>query len=574
MATSLEVVAIVKQIVINRKELAIEDYPIEFSSTENILIVNNVVPQTFIVAKTDAKIFNNYNIFEYSVTEIPSQEVNIIVNDKVDEILTFSTSGIVIPVTSSVKGNEIIPFITTSKDISINYSYDSVIAYSEISFIISTNYEIDVYDVNNPFSATGGTITYSDEYVIHTFTSSGTFQLISGSKSVDYLVVAGGATGGTYNAGGIASGGGGGAGGVIYRTNVNVSQGSYPVIVGAGGSAGTATFNSATSMLGANGNNSTFNSEIAIGGGTSGVVGGSGGGGGAGSGGASLGGAGTSGQGNRGGNASLISKAGGGGGAGEQGQDATSSTAGNGGNGAVFSITGSSVTYAGGGGGGSNTAPTSGGSGGGGTGGRLGTDPIGNGAVNSGGGGGGVYNSNSSTLVSGLGGSGIVIIRYKNESTTQQGPDILTLNVNGSSNIAASSEKNIYVELIQTTVDYFDNYEPIFTINSEKTVYTEKNLAINSKINFNLTEQVIEVYQDRDSIKQTIASKDIMTNFNDLTYSLIKIVPTNISIGVRNDQELGYFIDENGIPTFAVLNDSNDPRAVEIPGVQPRQFWF
>ena len=56
--------------------------------------------------------------------------------------------------------------------------------------------------------ATGGTITTSGAYKIHTFTSSGTFQVtaLSASPLVDYLVIAAGASGG----GGI--GGGGGAG--------------------------------------------------------------------------------------------------------------------------------------------------------------------------------------------------------------------------------------------------------------------------------------------------------------------------------------------------------------------------
>ncbi len=46
------------------------------------------------------------------------------------------------------------------------------------------------------FSATGGTITTSGDYTIHTFTSSGDF-VVSGSGEVEYLVVAGGGGGGT-----------------------------------------------------------------------------------------------------------------------------------------------------------------------------------------------------------------------------------------------------------------------------------------------------------------------------------------------------------------------------------------
>jgi hypothetical protein len=46
------------------------------------------------------------------------------------------------------------------------------------------------------FSATGGTITTAAGKTIHTFTSSGTFVVTSGSGDVEYLVVAGGGGGG------------------------------------------------------------------------------------------------------------------------------------------------------------------------------------------------------------------------------------------------------------------------------------------------------------------------------------------------------------------------------------------
>src|SRR6056300_1096407 len=63
-------------------------------------------------------------------------------------------------------------------------------------------------------TATGGTVTTSGDYKVHTFTGDGCFVVscggnVGGSNSVDYLVVAGGGSGGTGNGGG----GGGGAGG-------------------------------------------------------------------------------------------------------------------------------------------------------------------------------------------------------------------------------------------------------------------------------------------------------------------------------------------------------------------------
>jgi hypothetical protein len=67
--------------------------------------------------------------------------------------------------------------------------------------------------------ATGGTITTAAGKTIHTFTSSGTFEVTGGSGDVEYLVVAGGGGGG-----GADVGGGGGAGG--FRTSD-----TFPVIL-------------------------------------------------------------------------------------------------------------------------------------------------------------------------------------------------------------------------------------------------------------------------------------------------------------------------------------------------------
>ena len=64
-------------------------------------------------------------------------------------------------------------------------------------------------------TATGGTITTSGDYKIHTFTSPGTFcvsqvSATSGDNTVSYMVVAGGGAGGSSGVG--DGGGGGGAG--------------------------------------------------------------------------------------------------------------------------------------------------------------------------------------------------------------------------------------------------------------------------------------------------------------------------------------------------------------------------
>ena len=288
-------------------------------------------------------------------------------------------------------------------------------------------------------NATGGTVTTSGNFKIHTFTGDGNFIVstvgnpVGGPSNVDHLVVAGGGGGGSRSAGG------GGAGG--YRTTFPspscnagafpISIQTYPITVGGGG-AGDAT-GSSCATKGASGSNSVFATITSAGGGggngTGGVTGGNGGSGGGGNSGSSgtpnAGGSGNTppvspSQGNNGGtgfDAPGSNEVGaGGGGAGAVGGDATSGTGGNGGNGSPNQITGSNVTYAGGGGGssyksGSGTrTPGSGGSGGGGAGGGGTPDANGvSGTANTGGGGGAGCTSDPA----GAGGSGVVIIRYK-----------------------------------------------------------------------------------------------------------------------------------------------------------------
>jgi hypothetical protein len=91
---------------------------------------------------------------------------------------------------------------------------------------------------SSPFiSATGGTILTCGDYKTHVFTGPGTFQVTNagkptGSNSVEYLVVAGGAGGNV---------GAGGAGGFRQNypspatTGLPVTATSYPITVGAGG---------------------------------------------------------------------------------------------------------------------------------------------------------------------------------------------------------------------------------------------------------------------------------------------------------------------------------------------------
>ena len=295
-------------------------------------------------------------------------------------------------------------------------------------------------------SATGGEITTSGQYTIHTFKQNGVFNINNAPANAEFdiLIVGGGGGGGANR------GGGGGGGGLIYETNQTMTGGTYNVTVGAGGSgAGTGPASNATQ----GGSSSIIGPSVsltALGGGRGGSANGghtrNGGSGGSGGGSAynsrgnnPTAGAGTSGQGNSGGRTGNLNtndprNTGGGGGAGAAGTGGYSpnmngsddyGTDPNGGVGLQVDISGTNSYYAGGGGGSSGKGPEErqgyttanrglGGNGGGGDGGasnaspHLGTDGI----ANTGGGGGG-----SSAYTGASGGSGVVIIRYKTAAT-------------------------------------------------------------------------------------------------------------------------------------------------------------
>jgi hypothetical protein len=243
------------------------------------------------------------------------------------------------------------------------------------------------------------------------------------SGTVEVLVVAGG------GGGGCDRGGGGGGGGVIYNQEFLVTAGtSYSVIAGPGGLGSYAD-----NVKGRNGIDSVFGSLIAIGGGgggsessAAGAAGGSGGGAAYTSG--SAGGAGTTNQGYAGGTAQSVPRrpagGGGAGGPGQNGVNANTVVGASGGPGLLFSISSEPTWFAGGGGAGSNVDGTSdgggpgyGGAGGGGDGGYMWSSsyngPQGSGydgKPNTGGGGGG--GSTADFGFGGLGGSGIIIVRY------------------------------------------------------------------------------------------------------------------------------------------------------------------
>ena len=277
-------------------------------------------------------------------------------------------------------------------------------------------------------TATGGTITTSGDYKIHTFNSSGTFTVSCagnsvGSNNVEYLIVAGGGGGGA--GGGANAGGGAGAGGYRTDTSVSVTAQAYPVTVGGGGAgnvygsclttASNSVALSITSARGGSGGNGDGHGAR--------VNGQSGGSGGAASGVQTGGVSGGNSppvsppQGNAGGQGGqgLGLGGGGGGGAGAVGANASCGAAGAGGNGSPSTINGSNVTRAGGGGGGGNSYGPASGAGGGSGGGGSGATSASAGSVgstNTGGGGGGGW-GHPGPVDGGNGGSGLVNIRYK-----------------------------------------------------------------------------------------------------------------------------------------------------------------
>jgi hypothetical protein len=329
--------------------------------------------------------------------------------------------------------------------VAANYEATTESLSITLVYIDSTKGWMDVHDSTEAatggeyIAATGGTIsTVCTNYKVHVFTGPGTFCVTAGGGPLgkaDYLVLAGGGSGGyKYHSGG------GGAGGyreskcsttsgcwtaspLASSTSLNISPGPYSIVVGGGGA------NATCGTPGKNpGNNSSFSTITSAGGGGGGTQAGSpvvGDDGGSGGGGGSTPVSTTFGDGNvppvspaQGNNGGQYVNSGnygggGGGGAGAVGANAPSSAGGAGGPGTVSHITGSPLERGGGGGGASYNSGSGGAGGpGGGGNGTSGTSSNGTpGTVNKGGGGGGGERSPSDTGWGG--GSGTVIIRYR-----------------------------------------------------------------------------------------------------------------------------------------------------------------
>ena len=274
-----------------------------------------------------------------------------------------------------------------------------------------------------PFASGGDIVTNDGTYWYHAFLSSETFTPAK-ALSCELVVIGGGGGGGGD------SGGGGGAGAILYWDSQELTSGtSNNVTIGAGGNSysvargNDSQFGTLTAALGGGGGRANAQTTSFMSGGSGGGAAGYG----VATGGASTQSLGTATikYGNAGGSSassSYLSGAGGGG-ASAAGANTTGNTGGVGGDGtnafsAWASATGTGVSgyYAGGGGGGNGSGFTgaAGGAGGGAQGGGpngAANDGLarGPGRINTGSGGGG---GSGNPSFPGLGGSGIVIVRY------------------------------------------------------------------------------------------------------------------------------------------------------------------
>ena len=332
----------------------------------------------------------------------------------------FLTSNLVVnflQATDSINANvTVTPTSDTAATVAVPSAvYSNVTGGNAVTIKVTNSDNLASGTINKTAVAlpSGGSISTSGTERIHTFTSSGTFVNTIANLSVQFLVVAGGGSGGNDNLTG-----GGGAGG--YRTSYsggsNVSGGNsslesalslsaanHTVTVGAGGTSYSngvdSTISSITSIGGGRGARNAAAGNGGSGGGQYTTVG-------------SIG-TGTSGQGNNGGaGISYQENSGGGGGASQVGGTAQNSNGGAGGNGLTNTISGSSTVYAGGGGGGvySSTGGTGGTGGGGAAPSQTGKGA--DGTANTGGGGGGGSYFSQGWSGGSNGGSGIVILRY------------------------------------------------------------------------------------------------------------------------------------------------------------------
>ena len=351
----------------------------------------------------------------------------------------------------------------------------------------------------NQVIASGGQVFEMSGSRFHVFTASANLT-VTQAGPIQAFVVAGGGGAGNDNSGG------GGAGGVVYSSSLSITSGVIPATVGTGG-LGIVTGISDQRQ----GQNSTFGSVVAIGGGRGGqnsaFNGGSGGSGGGGAiGGFSVGGAGTPGQGTSG------SGDGGGGGAG------TSGSGNNGGSGSFYTQYtslgfGSPAGWFGGGGAGGLYLGT-GGIGGGGAGGGNATTGS-SGSVNTGGGGG----ASKYPLAGGSGGSGIIILSYP---------------INTGSVLLNATPSDISGSINNTDVNGFFAGGPLGLVMTSRTGSRAYSVSKN-KVIFNYTSSASS------SISNNILLNAVNVNGTASFPSQNNVAYASVGAGLTNDESRTYY---------------------------------
>jgi hypothetical protein len=122
-------------------------------------------------------------------------------------------------------------------------------------------------NVKPVLNALGGTKSIHDGYVWHVFNSSDDFEIEEYTKSakIDFVVVGGGGASGRHGSSGAVHAGGGGGGAVVVKANHIISKDLYSVTIGAGGVITTSDV-----IRAGNGEDSSFDTYIAKGGGSGG----------------------------------------------------------------------------------------------------------------------------------------------------------------------------------------------------------------------------------------------------------------------------------------------------------------
>ena len=195
---------------------------------------------------------------------------------------TFATNKCII-----ARNGHNIQGVANNSDLDTNRASVVLVYVDSTKGWLYTN-EHNVADLQSPnfTQATGGTITTSGDFKIHTFTGDGCFVVsqlgnspavpTGGPNTVSYVVVAGG------GGGGVGQGGGGGAGGfregrditpsytaspLVAPAGLTITATTFPITVGAGGAGAPSG-----SSKGISGSNSIFSTITSAGGGGGGTA--------------------------------------------------------------------------------------------------------------------------------------------------------------------------------------------------------------------------------------------------------------------------------------------------------------